>query len=263
MRQIKRAKWLRYLLIGVLSMSFVFSAGMVIRDLYFPAREQAANEALVERAEQAAADRGLQTSEKVANGAKPRDYKELHQENPDLAAWLTIKGTKVDYPVMYTPDAPETYLRKAFDGSAAMCGSLFIGEGCSPDGNPVIIYGHNMNDDTMFGALLSYADEAFARQHSVIYYDRITSDGSTEHRTYEVMGAFYSQIDSADTTGWRYYEATDLSHPENFARYINNAKQAFLYDLGVQAVAGDRLMVLSTCSYHTENGRFVVVAKET
>lgn len=37
---------------------------------------------------------------------------------------------------------------------------------------------------------------------------------------------------------------------------------ASLYDLGVTAEYGDRLLTLSTCNYHTEDGRFVVVARE-
>ena len=56
-------------------------------------------------------------------------YLSLHEQNPDFIGWLTIPGTRVDYPVMFTPEDPEYYLRRAFDRSASQSGTPFIGEG--------------------------------------------------------------------------------------------------------------------------------------
>ena len=39
-------------------------------------------------------------------------------------------------------------------------------------------------------------------------------------------------------------------------------KAAALYDTGVTAEYGDQLLTLSTCNYHTGDGRFVVVARK-
>ena len=172
-------------------------------------------------------------------------------------------GTEVDYPVLYTPDDPEYYLRKAFDGSYALSGSLFIGDGCVPDGTNIIIYGHKMKDGSMFGSLNSYADEDYAREHSEITYDLIQSDGSYKRLTFEVMAAFYSRIYKMDEENvFRYYYSTDLSDADDFQYYVDEVVTASMYDLGVTAKYGDRLLTLSTCSYHTDNGRFVVVARE-
>ncbi|MDU3397860.1 MAG: class B sortase, partial [Clostridiales bacterium] len=38
---------------------------------------------------------------------------------------------------------------------------------------------------------------------------------------------------------------------------------ASLYDTGETAEYGHTLLTLVTCSYHTENGRFVVVARKS
>lgn len=242
---------------------------MLIHDLVRSAREQAANEALVQRVEQEVSQ-GEGTSE-MSNGdsvsaeapTPERNYQPLVQENSHLAAWLMIEGTEVDYPVMYTPDSPEYYLRKAFDGNYALSGSLFIGADCVPDGSNIIIYGHNMNNGSMFGSLDSYANEDYAREHQEIIYDLIQPDGSYERLTFEVMAAFYSRIYSVDEKNvFRYYYSTDLSDPDAFQYYIEEVLSASLYDLGVTAEYGDRLLTLSTCSYHTEDGRFVVVARE-
>lgn len=253
----------------VFAMLFILSIGMLIRDLVRSASEQAANEALVQRAEQEAPP-DLESPE-TSNGdpvsaetpAPERNYQPLVQENKHLAAWLMIEDTQVDYPVLYTPDDPEYYLRRAFDGSYALSGSLFIGADCFPDGTNIIIYGHKMKDGSMFGGLDAYADEEYAKAHPEITYDLIHPDGSYERLTFEVMAAFYSRIYKVDEENvFRYYYSTDLSDPEDFQYYVEATMSASLYDLGVTAEYGDQLLTLSTCSYHTENGRFVVVARK-
>ena len=164
---------------------------------------------------------------------------------------------------MYTPGEPEYYLRKAFDGIYAISGSLFIGSGCVPDGTNIIIYGHKMKDGSMFGSLESYVDEDYAREHQKIIYDLIQPDGSYERLTFEVMAAFYSRVYKIDKDNvFRYYYSTDLSQPEDFQYYVQESMAASLYDLGVTAEYGDRLLTMSTCSYHTEDGRFAVVARQ-
>lgn len=253
----------------VFALLFILSSGMLIRDFVRSAREQAANEALAQRVEStvpnsetAGTDDGDSISQQVS--LPERNYQPLVRENSHLAAWLMIEGTKVDYPVLYTPDDPEYYLRKAFDGSYALSGSLFIGANCFPDGTNIIIYGHKMKDGTMFGSLDSYADEDYARVHPIITYDLIRPDGSYERLTFEVMAAFYSRVYNVNETDvFRYYYGTDLSDPKDFQNYVEEAMLASLYDLGVEAEYGDRLLTLSTCSYHTEDGRFVVVARES
>lgn len=269
MRKQKTTFTLRRGLTFTFALLFVLSSEMLIHDLVCSARERRANEALVQQVVQEVS-LGKGTSESsdgdsVSTEAPvpERNYQPLVQENNHLAAWLMIENTEVNYPVMYTPDAPEYYLRKAFDGSYALSGSLFIGADCIPDGSNIIIYGHNMKDSSMFGTLESYADEDYAREHSEIIYDLIQPDGSYERLTFEVMAAFYSRIYSVDEeNAFRYYYSTDLSNPDVFQYYIEEVMSASLYDLGVTAGYGDRLLTLSTCSYHTEDGRFVVVARE-
>ena len=269
MRQGKKVSARRKGLTVAFVLLFIFSSGMLIHDFVRSAREQAANEALVQRVKQGVS-LGEGTSE-TSSGNSPsaqtseqeRNYQPLIQENSHLAAWLMMEDTEVDYPVLYTPEEPEYYLRRAFDGSYALSGSLFIGANSFPDGSNIIIYGHNMKDDSMFGSLDSYADEDYAREHQKIIYDLIQPDGSYERLTFEVMAAFYSRIYSVDEENvFRYYYGTDLSDPDAFQYYIEEVMSASLYDLGVTAEYGDRLLTLSTCSYHTEDGRFVVVARE-
>ena len=108
----------------------------------------------------------------------------------------------------------------------------------------------------MFGSLPNYQTQDYAEEHSVIRYDTLA-----EAEEYELLSAFYTEINSdQEESGFRYYEYTDLSDPMVFKEYISQVKNKSLYDSDTEAVYGDKILTLSTCSYHTEDGRFVIVA---
>lgn len=70
----------------------------------------------------------------------------LHEENPDCIGWLTIDGTRIDYPVMYRPGDKNYYLHRDFNGEYSANGCLFLAEECVPgNSDNLIIYGHHMN----------------------------------------------------------------------------------------------------------------------
>ena len=184
-------------------------------------------------------------------------YDALYQRNHDLAGWLRIEGTKIDYPVMFTHDEPEYYLHRAFDGSSASSGCLFIGEGWSEASSQTMIHGHHMKDGSMFTDLEKYKDEEFAKKHPVVLFDTLTEEGQ-----YEIIAAFYGRVYTEDDQDvFRYYQYDDLSDRDVFEEFIRQVKQAALYDTGVDVTFGDQILTLSTCSYHTNEGRFAVVAK--
>jgi len=241
----------------LLTAVLLISCGLLARDLVRAHWERAAYRELAQKVREA---RRPAPAEEEPEPAAPQEetpspYEDLARENPDLAGWLSIEGTAVDYPVMWTPEEPEYYLRRAFDRSRSVSGSLFIGEGCAPDSAHVIVYGHNMRDGSMFGSLSRYAQEDYAAAHPVIRFDTLTRTGE-----YRVLAAFYSHAYTPGEEGFRYYRYTDLSQPEAFEDYVRQARASALYDTGTQAEYGDCLLTLSTCSYHRENGTFVVVA---
>ncbi len=185
-------------------------------------------------------------------------YDVLHERNPDLFGWIRIDGTELNYPVMYTPDDPEHYLRRAFDGTYAVSGVPFLDADCDTGCGNYLIYGHNMNDGTMFATLLDYADETFWREHPVIRFDTVDAPGE-----YEVLAAFYTRINDADETGeFRYYDYADLTDEETFTEYIRQVRGASLYDTGVTARYGDQLLTLTTCSYHIANENSVFCSEK-
>jgi len=184
-------------------------------------------------------------------------YAPLYEQNSDFFGWLTIEGTIIDYPVMYTPDRPEYYLNRSFNGSFSYSGVPFIDAKCPADGNYYLIYGHHMQNKTMFGHLPDYASVDFCAEHPIINFDTVY-----ESRRYQVVAALYSQIyDDGEKDVFRYYDYADLTDEQVFNEYVGHVLAGAIYDTGVPIEYGDELLALSTCNYHTAEGRFVVVAK--
>ena len=229
-------------------LGFLFSAGRAASSAFQSYREDQANRALLQQVQQ------LSDGEKYASSGRLTRYDALYQQNNDLAGWLSFPETALDCPVMYTPEDPEKYLRMAFDGSYAISGSLFIGDGSSPDGSNVVVYGHNMKNGTMFGGLTAYAQEDYAKAHPVFRLDTLT-----EEREYRVIAAFYCAAEEEEGFPYQY---VDLTHPETFAQYLEKAGERSLWPMSFQPEFGTRLALLSTCSYQGEDGRFVVLGAE-
>lgn len=184
-------------------------------------------------------------------------YVSLYEKNADMFGWLYIEGTSVDYPVMHTPDDPEFYLRTNFDGDYSVSGVPFIDSDCFEGCGNYIIYGHNMKNGTMFNSILSYKDESFWREHPTICFDTMYQSGE-----YEVFAAFYSKVYNVDETAvFRIYDYADLSDEQVFNEFTQQVKKAAIYETGVSTSYGDEFITLITCSYHVNNGRFVVIAK--
>ncbi len=180
----------------------------------------------------------------------------LYAENSDLVGWLSIADMRIDYPVMQNED-DEYYLHHDFYGEDSKYGCLYVREQADlEDGTNFVIYGHNMRDGPMFGELDLYLDENFYREHSVISFDTLY-----EERAYEIVAVFRSQVYRDDEDVFKYYQFYEADTREEFADFYDNIKTRSLYDTGVEAQFGDTFLTLSTCAYHVEDGRLVVVAK--
>ena len=116
----------------------------------------------------------------------------------------------------------------------------------------ILVYGHNMKDGTMFSDLLQYKRESFWEQHRIIRFDTLTAQAE-----YTVMAVFWGEAEDL----FAYYQFFDAETSQEFAAYVDACKDAALYDTGVTAAYGDKLITLSTCDDSGKNSRVVVVAK--
>jgi sortase B len=198
------------------------------------------------------------------------EYAVLYEENPDIIGWLSIKDTNIDYPVMQTPEDEQYYLYRDFYGEENRNGSLImdtdstVGIGCreqayiggtSPSTN-LIIHGHTMKSGLMFGKLSLYEDEAYGKEHNIICFDSLY-----EKREYELISVFRSQVYKKSDKVFKYYQFFEADAQDEFQTWYRNIKEMALYDTGVTAQFGDEFITLTCCTYHVEDGRFVVVGK--
>ena len=185
-------------------------------------------------------------------------YKDIYLKNKDFVGWITIDDTEIDYPVVQTLDDEEYYLRRDFEGNYNIAGTLFLDRQSSfklPSDN-MIMYGHHMHNGTMFKGLLKYEDEDYYKEHKYITFDTINGNA-----TYEVIAAYRTQIYSEDSNEFKYYEFHNALSAEDFDNFIDNSKKLTPYTIDCSAKIGDKLLTLSTCAYHSSNGRYVVIAK--
>ncbi len=186
------------------------------------------------------------------------EYTAIYNENNDAIGWLKIDGTGIDNVVMYAPDEIEKYLHTDFYGSYSYRGCLYVDEYCNIfRSDNLIIHGHNMKDGSMFGGLMYYIDEGFYKEHKYISFDTIY-----EKQTYEIVAAIKTAIPAEGEHCFRYYEYTGTDDSNMFNEYVKFIEKNRLYATDASLMEGDSILTLSTCAYHEDDGRFIVVARK-
>lgn len=175
------------------------------------------------------------------------DFASLQAINPEIVAWLSIGGTNIDYPVAQHSDN-DYYLHHLFTGEWNSSGCLFMDCNNQPDfsDSHTIVYGHHMDNGSMFQNLMGYKDQSFY-------------DGHPTAQLFMPGGActvefFAGYVTSVDGDAWKLNFASDAE----FGEWIENAKEKSLFESSVTPTAADRIVTLSTCSYEFYNARFVL-----
>ena len=184
-------------------------------------------------------------------------FAELYGQNPDLVGWISIPGTKVDYPVVQRPESVDYYLNRDFYGKYNSHGCIYVREVCDvfrPSDN-ITMYGHRMQDMSMFAELTKLTDREYLAENPYIYFDTLT-----EYHTYKVIYVLTTTA-SVGGGGFEYHQFVDAASQADFDEFIRSCEAWQLFDTGDTAQLGDKLITLSTCEYTHENGRLVVVAK--
>lgn len=199
------------------------------------------------------------TIETTSTGAKVPHYtlEQLFSMNSDMVGWLTIPDTVVDYPVMHTPDDVEQYLHMDFDGYYSFSGCLFVGDNCNINSDAFVIYGHNMNNGSMFGSIDYYTSYEYWLSHPDVILK--TKD---ETRLYKIFAAFATKVydEDDDTEAFRYYDAVGKRSKEQYDADVEDVLALSCIDCGIKPDFPAQIAYLSTCAYHEENGRFVLAA---
>ena len=94
---------------------------------------------------------------------------------------------------------------------------------------------------------------------------RIKFDTLYEESEYQIIAVLLAQVfydEEPSKDEFVFYDYVEMDSEELFQEYVNQVKQRSLYDTGVTAEYGDKLITLCTCNYHVKDGRLLVVAKK-
>lgn len=184
---------------------------------------------------------------------------ELQKENSDIVGWIEIEDTNINYPVLQATDN-SFYMNHNYKKEENTYGSIFLDKDYDwniPSSN-LLLYGHNLQNGSLFHDILNYKDKSYYKEHPTIRFTTENKDSE-----FEIISAFYSRVYyKSEKNVFRYYYFVNADNEEEYNEFVDSAKEASIYDTGKTAEYGDQLITLSTCSYHTEDGRFAVVARE-
>ena len=206
-----------------------------------------------------AAVREQDVQQKIASQSSVQPTsRNLYLENADMVGWIQIEGTSIDYPVMQTPADPNYYLKHDFEKNYTDYGCPFMQADCDAlaQSDNLIIYGHNMKDGSMFADLAKYRSKDFWQTHKTVWFDNELGSYA-----YEIFAVIHTTVQEDAADAFPFYRFVDAVAPEDFADYVSACKARALYDTGISAQYGDKLLTLSTCDNITDNGRWLVIGK--
>lgn len=178
------------------------------------------------------------------------DFDELKRINPDTVGWIrfTPEPSQISYPLVQTTDNA-LYLNKTFSANDNTVGAIFVNCGNASDFSDknTIIYGHRMNDHSMFHDLENYKDESFWKDNQYFYI--YTPDG--RRLTCHIYSAGIVK-ETSDTY------LTHFNSTEEHQAFLDDTMRAGAYSTGVTVTTDQRVVTLSTCTKASDTNRMVV-----
>ncbi len=178
-------------------------------------------------------------------GQEKQSIEDLQELNPDTIGWLKVPGTVIDYPVMWTPEEPEYYLRKDFEKEYSSSGSLFLSgySDITVPADNLLIHGHSMMAGTMFRDLLEYYDKDFLEKNGTFTFE--TVDGEKE---FKIVAVLESEIYPVDSEEFAYYNYDGLEGETLYNEYIDGIWENSMHLIGEKPQYPQQIVTLSTCS---------------
>ena len=178
------------------------------------------------------------------------NFDELLAKNSQTVGWIKIDGTKVNYPIVQAEDN-DYYLRHAFNKSSNSAGWIFADYRVDfkEFGKNTIIYGHNMNNKTMFGSVPQMLNSSYLN-NSANYYIKISTP--TCNTVWKLFSIYTIEPEV-------YYLKTNF-RTYSFEEFIKTLKSRSIYKFGIDVTPDDKILTLSTCD-NTGTKRVAVHAK--
>jgi len=182
------------------------------------------------------------------------DFNKLINKNPDTIGWIKVLGTDINYPVVQTNNN-DFYLTHSFDKSYNKAGWIFADyinknlKNNELDKN-TIIYGHNRQNNSMFGTLSNVFKEEWLSNKENHYINFSTLNNNM---VWEVFSTYIIEKEE-------YYIQSNFSSNEEYISFLNTIKNRSTYKYDVNISKEDKILTLSTCT-NVGEGRTVLHAK--
>ena len=181
-------------------------------------------------------------------------FEDLQAINPDVFAWLTLYGTNIDYPLVQGQDNIR-YINTDAKGSHSLSGAIFLDSRSGPNFSDFssIVYGHHMENQVMFGEIAQFSEKSYfdARRYGMLYVNG-------QERGLEFFA--FVHADAYDFDVFR----VKITEREEQQAYLDLLMQMAVHSRqDVSVTAGDQIVLLSTCSPGSTNGRDILVGKIT
>lgn len=175
--------------------------------------------------------------------------------NPDVYAWLKVDGTNIDYPIAQHPDDDSYYLTHDLEHQATYYGAIFTEKinTKSFDDFVTIIYGHAIQDGSMFGSLENFSEQSIFERYKTIEIETVDDKFS-----YDIIAAY--QMD--DSHLFHSYKLGDKDRVKEYVLSLESQArlQGGFYRFRPFDVEKDKLLILSTCDSQTDTKRYILHA---
>lgn len=185
-----------------------------------------------------------------ADALRNMDFAALREVNSDVLGWILIPNTVISYPLVQGDDN-QYYLKHTWKKWTSAVGAIFLEYQNSPDFSDfnTIIYGHRMNNGSMFASLKNYKKQSYWAAHPYVY---ITDDNGS-HK-YEIFAAY--EVSTAGTT----YQI-GFSGDASKQAFLDYCLGQSVIDTGITPTVHDKILTLSTCTGNGHATRWVVQAR--
>ena len=183
---------------------------------------------------------------------KNLDWDLMKETNQDIYAWIYIPGTNVDYPIVQHPEDNDYYLNHNLDGSDGYPGCIFTENYNTKDfkDKNTVIYGHDMNDRTMFDTLHDYEDEAFFQENRYAYIYL-----PEEVLVYDIFAAYEA---SAEHILSSHNFINEVRYQEYLDGVFQMRNMGDHFREGVEVGVQNHIITLSTCIDLKPDNRYLV-----
>lgn len=187
---------------------------------------------------------------KISKNERKIDFKKLKSQNQDIAGWIYIRGTTIDYPIVQGKDNEE-YLHQDFNKKKSSSGTIFLDNNCKKDftSDNNIIYGHHMKNGTMFAQLLKFREKSFLKKHNEIM---IFTPDRTIHL--KVISAYAQKAQNKIPV--------TFANDKQKKAYIKKIESMSEQTIKTSRINDSHIYTFVTCSYEGEDNRTYVHAAE-